>query len=218
MTLALALMATIATNAQVFGRLEVGGNFSNITKKINDKSFDMDMLFGGRAGLGLEVFLAPNFYLGTALNYRMGGANEKENKFIENIKGLIQEKGDLKVRKHSVTLPVNIGLRAEIVPAVAISVEGGPYVAYTFKTQSTLGVQEELQKLLAEPKFTDNLEVGVGLSVAASYQNFYLRLGTDYGLTNVSKFRNQELSKTFKDLVDVVENNTEFYLTAGIRF
>ncbi len=227
--LAVASLGSLAAQSIFHPRVEVGGNFTNIQQKIDDKKVDLDMLFGGRAGLGFEVDLAKGLYLASGVNYRMGGAKGNSlttSDFFKKIAG--DEFKQEERRNHNVTLPLNLGIRAEV-GALGFSVEGGAYVAYTFKQTTTSKFNElfnEIKAQMSDKKFTDKLEAGLGLSAAIHYDMMYLRLGTDFGLTNVSSLKklNTDELKKFGDKVGTkiedifTEKNTEFYLCFGLRF
>ncbi len=221
-----AVVSAFSMNAQgIHFRAEVGGNFTNIDSKIKDKKFDTNMLAGLRAGLGVELKFAPMVYAATGLNYRMGGSKNS----LE-ILGKVIKEDVFEVRNHSISLPINLGLRAKF-GAFGVSAEAGPYLAYTLSSTQTNNITKELQDSYAFLKdledktdlleYRNRFEAGVGASIAAEYSNFYLRLGTTWGLTNMMKDNKDDISKAlnglFKTMPDNLKNH-EFYLNLGIRF
>ncbi len=218
LTACMAVLGAFSLNAQGLAfRAEVGGNFTNLSIKNIEKKYDMRA--GLRAGLGVEYAFSPMMYASTGLNYRMSGA---KNEIVKS-----ESRGSLtsimtntsKVRFHNLSLPINLGLRVSLSNVLAVSVEAGPYLSYALSGKGFREMKVELQgavNTVTKEDFTDDLfkgdaplkrfEAGVGASVAAEYSNYYLRLGTTWGLTNISK----------KDS-DATKNN-EFYLSVGLRF
>ncbi len=229
----LAVCATVigafSLNAQKIAfRAEVGGNVTNVSSKLDSKKFDTDMLMGLRAGAAVEFKFAPMVYAATGLNYRMGGSKATEDLSKE----LLKSKVTTTVRDHSLSLPVNLGLRVGL-GSLSVSAEAGPYFAYTLSSKSISeitgelkGVTEKMKQtetidLLKDNELRNRFEVGVGVSVAAEYKSFYLRLGTTWGLTNMMKENKNDVSKVANELLEGMPDtlkNHEFYLALGIRF
>ncbi len=193
-----ALAGTFCLNAQKISyRAEIGANATakyvtgGTAPGVHKPNYSM------RAGLGVEYMLSPSMYLASGLNYRMGGLNSEYK--------LPQGKIKVKTREHNLSLPINFGLRFRVSQDFALSIEGGPFVAYTFSSQKKKG-SAKFEDVL---KHRDQFEWGAGLSVATEYMNRYtLRLGTDFGLTDTQKKRVGSLRKM----------TNEIYLTLGLRF
>ncbi len=210
-----AVVSAFSLNAQGLAiRAEVGGNFTNIDQKVADKKLDLDMLAGLRAGVGVEYQFAPMIYAATGLNYHMGGSKLTKKVAEKFIIGA--DSG--KIRNHTLSLPVNLGLRAKF-GAFGVSADAGPYLSYMLSSKTIGEIPNEIKDgmgkmgLKLEDPTIDNLndfyksfEVGVGVSVAAEYLNYYLRLGTNWGLSDISKIDHTTIK------------NNEFYLALGIRF
>ncbi len=229
LTACVALVSAFSLNAQgLTVRAEVGGNFTNIDSKIKSQELKTDMLMGLRAGLGVEFKFAPIVYAATGLNYRMGGNKDS----FEIAKGLLgkEDQTTMKVRSHTLSLPINLGLRIPL-GVVSVSLEGGPYLAYTLSSKGSVeGASKEVLEGLNEffgadkdtsfdllKKHQKQFEVGIGGSIAAEYQNYYLRLGTTWGLTNMAKEPENAIQKALNISPDDIKNH-EFYLTFGLRF
>ncbi len=213
----IAAVSAVGLNAQgIHLRAEVGGNFTNVDQKIKDKSIDPSSLTGFRAGVGVELGFMPFVYTATGLNYKMGGSERSFN----NIEAFLKQSGEVETRNHSLSVPLNLGLRVPVVPGLfSVSVEGGVYVAYMLSAESSSvsNISKEVSGVWKEFKESsttdllkgDNLkrfEAGLGASVAAHYKSLYLRLGTTYGLTEMSKISEESVK------------NHEFYICLGLRF
>ncbi len=230
LTACIAVATAFNVNAQgISVRAEVGGNFTNIDSKIKEKKFDSDMLMGLRAGVGVEFKFAPMIYAATGLNYRMGG-NEHSFDVLTGALKKNQEKTTFQVRNHTLSLPINLGLRVSF-GDFGVSAEAGPYIAYTLSSKGSIeGAGKEalnsLKTLLGADVDTSidllkdrrkQFEAGIGGSIAGEYKNFYLRLGTTWGLTNMAKDPENAIQKMMTLDADDVKNH-EFYLTFGVRF
>ncbi len=220
------LVGAFSLNAQKLGfRAEVGGNLTNMTQEFKEKDLDLSMLAGVRAGIGLEFQFSPMVYAATGLNYHMGGTKLT----TDALQDLFKTEGaeSAKIRTHVLSLPVNLGFRFAVVPEkFSVSAEIGPYVSYGISSKTIYELPEGFKEGLDnfgeifdssfsvedpsidnyKAEFFKRFEAGVGASVAAEYLNYYLRLGTTWGLTSVSDFENLDTK------------NNEFYLTVGLRF
>lgn len=193
-----ALAGMFSLNAQNLSyRVEAGANLSGKYVTGGTVPGDHSLKFGFRGGVGLEYALSQKLYLASGLNYRLGGIDSK----VSSPRGTMT----VKRRERNINLPVNVGSRFQLAKDFALSVEGGPYLAYTFRSeQEVVGVKTS--DILDHRK---PFELGVGLSVATEFLNrYYLRLGSEFGLTDTQKNRVGSLRKM----------TGEFYLTAGFRF
>ncbi len=186
LTACVAVLGAFSLNAQGLAfRAEVGGNVATKTISGDNGSLEFKNVMGLRLGGAAEYSLSENMYLSGGLNYVMGGAKSGENT----------------LRDHNLTIPVNFGGRFAVSNAFAVSVEAGPYASFRLSAKN-----EDLDVKDAFKTF----EAGLGISVAGEFQNrYYLRLGTDYGLTNITKD---------KQLADATMKSNQFYLTVGLRF
>ncbi len=193
-----ALAGTFGLNAQKLSyRAEVGANMTAKYLTGGEVPGKHKPNFGLRTGLGLEYKLSPQMYLASGLNYRMGGLNSK----FETPKGVLK----VERKEHNFSLPINFGGRFQLSNSFAVSLEGGPFLAYTFSSKVKKGDAKAMNVLKDRKPF----EFGLGLSVAAEFQKrYYLRLGTDFGLTDTQKHRVGKLRKM----------TDEVYLTFGLRF
>ncbi len=193
-----ALAGTFGLNAQKLSyRAEVGANMTAKYLTGGKVPGKHSPNFGLRAGLGLEYKLSPNMYLASGLNYRMAGLRSK----FDTPKGLFK----VEKREHNLSLPINLGGRFQVSDSFAVALEGGPFLAYTFSSKKVVNGAKPESILKGRKPF----EVGLGLSVSAEFQQrYFLRLGTDFGLTPIEK---QPLGKLRK-------RTDEVYLTFGLRF
>lgn len=202
---ALVLVAGVFSAQAQSLRVEAGATFAN--QKVFDKT--QNIKIGARAGVGAEFTLAPMVYLGAGLNYQMGGY--KSDKAL----GLAQASSTL----HYLTVPVTIGFRAPLTNDLSVSVEGGPYAALGLGGKQSLTTGKALGDIIKDaPKlstevFGDNgalkrFDAGLNVSAAVEFQRFYLRLGTEIGMLDISKFEAKDKSV----------KNMNFFTTVGFRF
>ena len=166
-------------------RVEVAGNFSthivNNAKGLSIK--DYKMRSGFRVAGAVEFSLLGPLYFAPGLAFQQNGS---------------------KVGDRVATLNYLSGLRAGLGNVVAISVEAGPSFSYGISSESSFN---DVLKNLENEGFR-RFETGVNASVALSLSSFYVRLGSDIGLTNIYKKKaNAESLK-----------NASFYLGVGLRF
>ena len=171
-------------------RVEVAGNFSthivNNAKGLSVK--DYKMRSGFRVAGAVEFGLLGPIYIAPGLAFQQNGSKV----------------GDRVATLNYLSVPVNLGLRAGLGNVVAISVEAGPSFSYGISSESSFN---DVLKNLENEGFR-RFETGVNASVALSLSSFYVRLGSDIGLTNIYKKKaNAESLK-----------NASFYLGVGLRF
>lgn len=171
-------------------RVEVAGNFSthivNNAKGLSVK--DYKMRSGFRVAGAVEFGLLGPLYFAPGLAFQQNGSKV----------------GDRVATLNYLSVPVNLGLRAGLGNVVAISVEAGPSFSYGISSESSF---HDVLKNLENEGFR-RFETGVNASVALSLSSFYVRLGSDIGLTNIYKKKvNAESLK-----------NASFYLGVGLRF
>ncbi len=197
LTACVALAGMFSLNAQKLSyRAEVGANVT--AKYLTGGTVPGKHLpnFGVRAGLGAEYMFSSNMYLASGLNYRMGG--------LESTFDTPQGKIKSALREHNLSLPINVGGRFAVNNAFAVVLEGGPFLSYTFSSKRKTGSRGAMNEVNRKP-----FELGVGLSVVTEFQKcYFLRLGADFGLTDVQKERKGSLRKM----------TDEIYLTFGVRF
>ncbi len=194
---------------------------------------DLDLLFGFRAGLGLDYHLNEMLYLSTALDYHLAGAEDVPDQPLESFYELNQlsEKDysieGTKIKSHALSIPFNLGVNLPFnFEDCLLSVEGGPYLAYILSTKAyvvkaknSVSLDKELKPGLsfstgegivndALSKYyqldnLNHLEMGLGLALRLSTKSFYARLGANFGLTNM-----------YKDKANTLRNR-DYYITVG---
>lgn len=211
---AVAGLATAQAQISVHPRAEVGVNVSNLSAKVNNESHDgAKSLAGLRIGGAAEIALPANIgsmatlYVAPGLLYRQLGAQEKDNKnSVEN-----------KVRINALTVPVNLGLRVGLNDLFAVSLEAGPNFSYALSAKNIIKgnnttVEQNLLKANRNEEEGDSkapmkvFEVGMGVSAALEYNKFFVRVGADFGLNNLSN-----LEKT-------TVKSSDFHIGVGYRF
>ncbi len=189
LTACVAVLGAFSLNAQGFAfRAEVGGNLATRKISTNQASMQPNSRMGLRFGFAGEYAFSKTAFLSGGLNYTMGGTK------------IGKDNG----KDHYLTIPVNIGARFQVADNFALSIEGGPYAAVLLAANATInGVTADVMD------FRKKVEVGLGISVAGEFQNrYYIRLGSDYGLTTTSK----------ETIDDTTIKSRQAYLTLGLRF
>ncbi len=184
LTACVAVLGAFSLNAQGLAyRAEIGGNVATKTISGDKGSLEFKNVMGLRLGAAAEYSLSENMYLSGGLNYVMGGA-----------------KGDNTLRDHNLTIPVNFGGRFAVSNTFAVSVEAGPYASFLLAAKAgDLDIKDQRK----------TFEAGLGISVAGEFQNrYYVRLGSDFGLTNIAK----------NTVGDLKYKSNQFYLSVGLRF
>lgn len=201
------LVAGLATaSAQsLTPRLEVGANFSNLSAEHSNA--DMKIKAGLRLGGAVEIALSDlgigsQMYLAPGLTYKMAGTIFKGSSLFEDIELVGQ---DLTFTTHELMLPVNLGFRFRLDPRMAVSVEVGPYLAYSLSGKLKVGSLSDTA--YGEHGFFKRFNAGANIAAAFEYDRYFFRLGAEYGLTSISKAN--EYNKI---------RNVAFFTMVGIRF
>ncbi len=206
---AVAGLATAQAQITVHPRAEVGENISTLSVKVDNKSLDgAKSLVGLRIGGAAEIALPVNvgsmttLYVAPGLLYRQLGAIDKNKEAsLEN-----------KVRINTLTVPVNLGLRVALNDLFAVSLEAGPNFSYALSAKSiaksnTTTVEQNLLKGEDGHKAPmKTFEVGVGVSAALEYNKYFVRVGADLGLNNLSNIEKNSVK------------TSDFHIGVGYRF
>lgn len=206
---AVAGLATAQAQITVHPRAEVGVNVSNLSVKVDNKSLDgAKSLVGLRIGGAAEIALPVNvgsmttLYVAPGLLYRQLGAVDKNKEAsLEN-----------KVRINTLTVPVNLGLRVGLNDHFAVSLEAGPNFSYVLsaksiaKSNSTTVEQNLLKGEDGHKAPMKTFEVGVGVSAALEYNKYFVRVGADLGLNNLSNIEKNSVK------------TSDFHIGVGYRF
>lgn len=206
---AVAGLATAQAQITVHPRAEVGENISNLSLKVDNKSLDgAKSLVGLRIGAAAEIALPVNvgsmttLYVAPGLLYRQLGAIDKNKEAsLEN-----------KVRINTLTVPVNLGLRVALNDLFAVSLEAGPNFSYALsaksiaKSNSTTIERNLLKEEDGSKAPMKTFEVGVGVSAALEYNKYFVRVGADLGLNNLSNIEKNSVK------------TSDFHIGVGYRF
>ncbi len=206
---AVAGLATAQAQITVHPRAEVGENISTLSVKVDNKSLDgAKSLVGLRIGGAAEIALPVNvgsmttLYVAPGLLYRqLGATNKNKEASLEN-----------KVRINTLTVPVNLGLRVALNDLFAVSLEAGPNFSYALSAKSiaksnTTTVEQNLLKGEDGHKAPmKTFEVGVGVSAALEYNKYFVRVGADLGLNNLSNIEKNSVK------------TSDFHIGVGYRF
>ena len=180
--------ATFVAQAQIHPRIEVAGNFAkrSVTDSKGDTQSGYKMRPGFRASVAAEIGLAAGLYIAPGITFRQEGSKLPSNK-SEALNYL--------------SVPVDLGIRAQLDDTLAVSVEVGPSFAYGV---SSSGTGEDAFKTKKLGRF----DVSLNASAALEYNKLYLRVGTDIGVVN-----------TLKEAVQkATAKNTSFFVGVGYRF
>ena len=206
---AVAGLATAQAQITVHPRAEVGENISTLSVKVDNKSLDgAKSLVGLRIGGAAEIALPVNvgsmttLYVAPGLLYRQLGAVDKNKESsVEN-----------KVRINTLTVPVNLGLRVALNDLFAVSLEAGPNFSYALsaksiaKSNSTTIERNLLKEEDGSKAPMKTFEVGVGVSAALEYNKYFVRVGADLGLNNLSNIEKNSVK------------TSDFHIGVGYRF
>lgn len=206
---AVAGLATAQAQITVHPRAEVGENISTLAVKVDNKSLDgAKSLVGLRVGLAAEIALPVNvgsmttLYVAPGLLIRQLGAVDKNKESsVEN-----------KVRINTLTVPVNLGLRVALNDLFAVSLEAGPNFSYALsaksiaKSNSTTIERNLLKEEDGSKAPMKTFEVGVGVSAALEYNKYFVRVGADLGLNNLSNIEKNSVK------------TSDFHIGVGYRF
>lgn len=180
-------------------RAEIGGNFSNYSMKTTEYEFSIKP--GLRVGGAVEIALSD---AGTSSVFLAPGLTYKQNGSIID---LDSSDSDMRHTIHELALPVNIGFRAKFAQDLSVSLELGPYFSYGLSAKSKLGsISTDLYD--SEDGALKRFDVGIGGSAALEYTRYYLRIGAEYGFTDMMK---NSVSNNYL-------RNMGFFTTLGIRF
>ena len=206
---AVAGLATAQAQITVHPRAEVGENISTLSVKVDNKSLDgAKSLVGLRIGGAAEIALPVNvgsmttLYVAPGLLYRqLGATNKNKEASLEN-----------KVRINTLTVPVNLGLRVALNDLFAVSLEAGPNFSYVLsaksiaKSNSTTIERNLLKEEDGSKAPMKTFEVGVGVSAALEYNKYFVRVGADLGLNNLSNIEKNSVK------------TSDFHIGVGYRF
>ena len=206
---AVAGLATAQAQITVHPRAEVGENISTLSVKVDNKSLDgAKSLVGLRIGGAAEIALPVNvgsmttLYVAPGLLIRQLGAVDKNKEAsLEN-----------KVRINTLTVPVNLGLRVALNDLFAVSLEAGPNFSYVLsaksiaKSNSTTIERNLLKEEDGSKAPMKTFEVGVGVSAALEYNKYFVRVGADLGLNNLSNIEKNSVK------------TSDFHIGVGYRF
>lgn len=159
---------TTTVNAQEAGKMRwgsgIGVNFNSISNS------DEDSKVGFTLGIKGDYFFTDNVYLGTGLFFTQKGTKDKI--------------GDGKTTYNYLELPVHVGYRHPINENVAIFGEFGPYFAYAVSAKyKGNGYSDDI---FDDPD-AKRFDAGLGIHAGVEFSQFQVRLGYDFGLTNLWK-------------------------------
>ncbi|WP_455519609.1 outer membrane beta-barrel protein [Porphyromonas sp.] len=212
---AVAGLATAQAQITVHPRAEVGVNVSNLSVKSDEPSKEQQkalvgLRIGGAAEITLPITLHPmaTLYVAPGLQYRQLGTTvtDPERPLAEG-----------KVRVNALTVPVNLGVRVALSDFAAVSLEAGPNFSYALSaelisTEDKNGNHSKVYNLLkkaskdAKDPAYKRFEAGFGVSAALEYNKYFVRVGADLGLNNLSNIEKNSVK------------TSDFHIGVGYRF
>lgn len=186
-----AALATWGAEAQttIKPRVELGLNFGRVDVKHTELEFNIasGLRLSAAAEIMLSESLSTDVFLAPGISYKNHGAVVKTWNTNDRLS------------MNSLSLPVNLGLRAKLGNGLGVSFEFGPYFSYL------LSANYQTQSQLDEYK---RFDAGINASAALEYDRYFVRLGAEYGLTDLNK--------------EKIENNyfrnMGVFTTVGLRF
>ncbi len=193
--------SVLSLNAQQMKyRLELGLNQSMKHYNENespDGGASHYTLKGWRVGAMAEYSFKPYLYVSSGLNFtRIGSRLEAGcDPSFERVKYYNKD--------YSLNAPLNLGLRWHIVKDFSLAIEGGLYASYLLDSKSFYEKGEKSSATAGRKRWG----YGWGLAfLVEGWDRVYLRMGTDYGLSNTIDHNSIKLK------------SAEVYWTLGVRF
>lgn len=206
---AVAGLTTAQAQITVHPRAEVGVNVANLSMHINEVSIKTSAIAGLRIGGAAEIALPANIgsmttlYVAPGLLYRHLGAS----------------KNDQQTRIQALTVPVNLGLRVGLDNHLALSLEAGPNFSYLLSAKEPMPNSTSIELNLLEKNedgdaLLKRFEAGFGVSAALEYNKFFVRVGGDFGLSNLIN-KSQLKDSSIKNSS---AKTSDFHIGVGYRF
>ncbi len=125
----------------------------------------------------------------------------------------------------SIKLPLNVGVKLNLIGPLGVNFELGPYVI--FNLNSEIGYEgsdkfdiSKIKTNIESAKFLAKQEYGLNASLALAYSKLRLRLGAEYNLTDKVD-TDKGFSENFEAIKPLFENinkdKLSYYLTLGIN-
>ncbi|MDO4790426.1 MAG: porin family protein [Porphyromonas sp.] len=227
--LALLLLAggVLGAKAQsIRPRVEVGGVMSVVEAKAGSLDLSSKAKLGYRVSAVAEIGFGSGVYIAPGITFKSQGGNYDLNN-LGKMFGLTPSDADKAktnrghLNYNYLSVPVNLGFRAELSPRLGFSVEIGPYFAYALSGKAVIGSSDV--NLFSMPDFAKKslefkrFDAGLNASVAVDYSGVIFRLGTEYGLTE-----NVKVQPLLENLLgpgsSASMKNFNAYTSVGFRF
>lgn len=170
-------------------RVELGLNLGSVDVKNSEYDYKLaaGLRVAGAAEITLSESLSTDIYLAPGLTYKMHGTYIDTSVTSERLS------------MHSLSIPVNLGLRAKLDNAWGVSFEFGPYFSYLLSSR----YQDESNVDLFK-----RFDAGLNASAALEYDRYFFRLGAEYSFTDLNK---EKIDNNYF-------RNMGIFTTVGVRF
>lgn len=189
-------------------RVELGGHASDIITKVSSgnmsHSISLGDKYGLRAAASVELALLnlpkTKLYIAPGLAYRNLGSEYKipqglldEAIATGKVSGSMLESLGSKspavtLGIHSLSLPLQLGVRTSLVGGWSLALEAGPYASYAFSNYGKVNIPgiDGAEFKSDDLDYENKLQAGISASILLGYNRFYLRVGYDRDLISIS--------------------------------
>lgn len=238
-TVALVLLASVTMSiGQSRPALRVDANFvgSNQSMKRDGYVWDTKMNVDLRVGAAAEFMIGSRgFYLAPGLNYTMKGS-KTEWDIPEMVPGTYITM--VSTRLHYLQLPINAGIRFDLMNDMAVSIEAGPFLAYGIYGTYRQKLEGWKPNNYSTEFFGPTLggptnirwDIGANIIAAFHYKRYYIQIGCEYGFvdivsgggSDIPRLNDNRQSSSTTALREKGNNeyayNRDFFVGIGYRF
>ncbi len=176
-----------------------------------------EVKFGARAGLNVSKLKFENestdsrvgFHLGAVADIKLMDMLYFQPGAMLSLKGGKESNGNTTVKMNAtyLELPLMLSGKLELNSDLAVRANFGPYIGLGLGGQYKAEANDNEQKQdLFSDDFLKRFDLGLGIGAGVEYTQFYLGLGYNFGLTNISQDD------------DGKAKNGTFYISVGYNF
>ncbi|SJL26509.1 membrane protein [Porphyromonas gingivalis] len=239
-TVALVLLASVTMSiGQSRPALRVDANFvgSNQSMKRDGYVWNTKMNVGLRVGAAAEFMIGSRgFYLAPGLNYTMKGSKSEWD--IPKMEFQSTYITMVSTRLHYLQLPINAGIRFDLMNDMAVSIEAGPFLAYGIYGTYRQKLEGWKPNNYSTEFFGPTLggptnirwDIGANIIAAFHYKRYYIQIGCEYGFvdivsgggSDIPRLNDNRQSSSTTALREKGNNeyayNRDFFVGIGYRF
>lgn len=239
-TVALVLLASVTMAiGQSRPALRVDANFvgSNQSMKRDGYVWDTKMNVGLRVGAAAEFKIGSGgFYLAPGLNYTMKGSKSEWD--IPKMEFQSTYITMVSTRLHYLQLPINAGIRFDLMNDMAVSIETGPFLAYGIYGTYRQKLEGWKPNNYSTEFFGPTLggptnirwDIGANIIAAFHYKRYYIQIGYEHGFvdivsgggSDIPRLNDNRQSSSTTALREKGNNeyayNRDFFVGIGYRF